>query len=75
MSTNMDEKRVPGFGVAINLASKLLEPAVGSCNDCHRRTWAEVEFGTVCNMTQPSGLRCTGTFVRFPSAGVTPSAP
>ena len=43
----------------------LMAPAVGYCNGCYRKTWTETEFGTLCNMRQPDGLRCEGTFASF----------
>lgn len=32
------------------------------CSSCRRFTVATSEFGRTCNMPQPGGNRCTGTF-------------
>jgi hypothetical protein len=33
-----------------------------TCLLCGRKTWDQEEFGQVCNMTQPNGNICKGTF-------------
>lgn len=32
------------------------------CDGCGRSTWAESEFGQVCDFPQPDGDRCQGRF-------------
>ena len=33
---------------------------VGECDMCHRKSWEATD--DLCNMTQPSGEKCKGTF-------------
>jgi hypothetical protein len=37
-------------------------PPLASCSGCGRKTWSSSELGQPCEMLQPDGTRCKGSF-------------